>query len=435
MAKESRYETVEDVHGEGGFGRIQKQQDKLLNRLVAVKELKLLDDAEARERFAREAKTLAKMSHPNIPSIYDVEFLTDSMRIYFQFIHGADLRKIIGDGVTPTIEQVRRWFIQVASALEHAHGLGVVHRDVKPANIIVSTDRSSAALVDFGIAFTQDDVSKLTATGYVIGTAAYMSPEQAAGEELDGRSDLYSLGITLYEVLSGHLPHAGQYQGLSDANEAIPPAVDDLIRKCLVQDRTHRIATAGEFVQELRETTRTDIPLSSLLTDARLHEILAALGQLSPDEFHAKPHGQRLLILNRLKDLLRTDKKELRFATAQLVILLTRHAMLEEENYYRVIAEAGFNWGFDKDFGATWQGNSDIRNALVSAVKQVPESAHKVLSSEFLKFVTDKELGDLFGWYHHDLRKIVVGLLANPSCGTDATHLAEFYDLLNQETH
>lgn len=199
-------------------------------------------------------------------------------------------------------------------------------------------------MVDFGIALTQDDVRKLTASGYVIGTPAYMSPEQRAGDALDGRSDLYSLGLTFYEALSGDLPLPGNYNGLSDANEAIPPAIDDLIRKCLATEKQHRIESAKDFIDLLRQATRTDIPLSSLLTDTRLHEILAALNQLSPEEFHAKNRGQRLLIISRLKDLIRTDRRELTLATASLISSLLHLATYEEGKHYRIVVEAALKW-------------------------------------------------------------------------------------------
>ena len=164
MDTEERYEIIEEAHGEGGFGRVAKRRDKLLDRLVAVKQLKVLDE-ESMERFRREARALAKMSHPHIPAIYDVRFSDDRMEIYFAFIDGRPLREIINEGVIPSMDQTRRWFTQVAAALEHAHGLGVVHRDVKPDNIIISVDNENALLVDFGIALTVDDVKKLTGTG------------------------------------------------------------------------------------------------------------------------------------------------------------------------------------------------------------------------------------------------------------------------------
>jgi serine/threonine protein kinase len=435
MAQSTRYEVIDEDHGEGAFGKIQKRRDIILERFVAVKHLKLVKDPEAQARFVKEAKTLAKMSHPNVPAIYDVEFLDDEMRIYFEFIEGENLRKLITGKTIPTVEQARRWFTQIASALSHVHALGIIHRDIKPENVVISTDGTAATLVDFGIALTTDDLRRLTEPGYVIGTPAYMSPEQAAGTEIDGRSDLYSLGITLYETLAGHLPHAGNYLTLSDANEAIPPSVDGLIRKCLVQDRNHRIPTAEAFIDELRLAIRTDIPLSSLLTDARLHEILAALVQLSAEEFHSKPPGQRLLILNRLKDLVRTDRQELRLATGAFITHLLRLATFEAAIYYTPVLEVAFSWGFDKTVHASWQGNQEVREGIIDASKNANSVAHSVISSAYLKHVQGKQLDTVPGWYHHDLRRIVVALLANPNCGELATQLAEFYDELNVKTH
>jgi serine/threonine protein kinase len=215
MDTTSRYEVIDANHGEGGFGKISKQRDKVLDRIVAVKQLRLLNDAQARERFFREAKTLARLNHPNIPAIYDIKYDDSEMFIYFAFVEGRSLRDHVNSEAVPSLDSTRRWFTQVAAALEHAHSKGIVHRDIKPDNIIVSENGENATIVDFGVALTNDDIKKLTKVGYVIGTPAYMSPEQANGEELDKRSDIYSLGITLYETLAGHLPNPGGYQSLS----------------------------------------------------------------------------------------------------------------------------------------------------------------------------------------------------------------------------
>lgn len=125
MPHTSRYELIDHAHGEGAFGKIQKRRDKILERLVAVKTLKLFKEPGDRERFINEAKTLARMSHPNVPAIYDVEFLDEEMSIYFEYIDGNNVRDAINEKRIPTVEHARRWFTQIASALSHAHSLGI----------------------------------------------------------------------------------------------------------------------------------------------------------------------------------------------------------------------------------------------------------------------------------------------------------------------
>jgi serine/threonine protein kinase len=299
-----------------------------------------------------------------------------------------------------------------------------------------SDDDANALLVDFGIALTMDDVKKLTKSAYVIGTPAYMSPEQNNGEKLDGRSDLYSLGITLYETLGGHLPPPGGYQPLADANEAIPPAIDNLIRDCLAQDRNARLQSAAEFIKRLRSAFRTDVPLSTLLTEARLHEVVAALRQMSAEDFSSKPKGQKLLLVNRLKGLVRIDKPELRTATAQVIALLTGLARFEGSKEYTPIISAAFHWGFEKSYGVNWLGQPEIREALVEAAKSANAEAHRVISAAYAEFVDKKNVEELPGWYFHDLRLLVMALLANPTCGDkEAEDLAELYDRINAGSH
>lgn len=435
MRTESRYEVVDADHGEGGFGKVQKQRDKVLERLVAVKQLRLLEDSAARERFEREAKALARMNHPNIPAIYDVQFDEREMYIYFAFVDGRSLRKLITEEAIPPLDMAIRWFSQVASALDHAHTQGIVHRDIKPDNIVVSSDNENATLVDFGIAMNADDVRSLTKEGYVIGTPAYMSPEQSRGEDLDGRSDVYSLAITLYESLAGYLPHAGGYQALSDANEAIPPAIDELIRDCLVDDRESRVRSAADFSRRLRSAVRADQPLSALLTEARLAELVPVLRQLTAEDFAGKPRGQKLLLINRMKDLVRTDRPELRNATADVIALLTRLARFEAEADYRPIVAAGYHWGYDQSYGPNWIGNDGIRNALIESAKAANQSAHAVLTDGFCAFLGGKDLTALAGWQAHDLRVMAMALLANPNCDVDADRVANLYDQINEATH
>src|SRR6185369_13840186 len=208
-----RFEFDSKPHGEGGFGQVIRGRDMYLERDIAVKVLNplLIQFGESeRERFRREARTLARLSHPNIPSVYDVVFGPDQFLIICQFVEGDNLRRILEKHGAADLVQVQLWFRQIASALDHAHTLGIVHRDIKPENIIVTPDLTSAYLVDWGIALSAEEASRLT-SGQWIGTPGYMSPEQQGGEEIDGRSDLYSLGVTLYEALAGKPIPQGQY--------------------------------------------------------------------------------------------------------------------------------------------------------------------------------------------------------------------------------
>ena len=168
-------------------------------------------------RFQQEARILAQLSHPNIPAIYDVIFNEPDIdhpgngdpkfQIIFEHIEGTTLKQLIHDEGAIPLDDARIWFSQLASALGHAHSHGIVHRDVKPANIIIRLDRESCALVDFGIALTASQAERLTRTGYVVGTPGYMSPEQMAGEDVDARTDIFSLAVCLYEALAGGLTH------------------------------------------------------------------------------------------------------------------------------------------------------------------------------------------------------------------------------------
>ncbi len=182
---------------------------------------------------------LASLSHPNIPAIYDVDFSPGKFSIVFQYIEGQSLRKVIDQGPVQ-IGIARVWFHQIASALEHAHKLGIVHRDIKPENIIITPDLESAYLVDFGIALSIEDARKLTKSGYAMGTPGYMSPEQLAGDIVDSRSDIYALGVTFWETLSGKRMPPGNYEPLA-SNEAISPLIDDLVLFALSQ-RTAEIS-------------------------------------------------------------------------------------------------------------------------------------------------------------------------------------------------
>jgi len=206
MATSPRFTFQDTPHCVGGFAKIIKGRDNVLERDIAIKSLDPLAtqfSGAEQERFRREARILARLSHPNIPAIYDVELGSGKFSIIFQFIDGTNLRQLVDSEGPCQLSETRLWFHQIASALEHAHSLGIIHRDIKPDNIIITRDRESAYLVDFGIALSEDEAKKLTKSGFVIGTPGYMSPEQQAGDSIDSRTDIYSIAVTLYEALAG----------------------------------------------------------------------------------------------------------------------------------------------------------------------------------------------------------------------------------------
>jgi serine/threonine protein kinase len=209
-ALDANYELDNEL-GRGGMGIVYRAKDRRLKRLVAIKLLppELAFRSEIKTRFLREAETAAQLSHPNIVPIYSVDERDGLVYFVMALVEGPTLaRRMYEDGQLP-IEQVRRALREVADALAYAHGRGVIHRDIKPDNILLDKESGRALVTDFGIAraIQEGADSRLTATGVAIGTPAYMSPEQAAGDrEIDGRTDLYALGVVAYQMLTGRLP-------------------------------------------------------------------------------------------------------------------------------------------------------------------------------------------------------------------------------------
>jgi serine/threonine protein kinase len=203
---------LDDEIGRGGMGVVYRAKDRRLKRTVAIKVLppELAFRSDIRSRFLREAETAAQLGHPNIVPIYSVDEAEGLVFFVMTYVRGANLAKRLHEKGVLDTEEVRRVMCEVASALAYAHERGVVHRDIKPDNILLDADSGRAMVTDFGIARAVDASSganRLTATGMAIGTPAYMSPEQAAGErEIDGRSDLYALGVVAYQMLCGEPP-------------------------------------------------------------------------------------------------------------------------------------------------------------------------------------------------------------------------------------
>ncbi|MFQ5943101.1 MAG: protein kinase [Anaerolineales bacterium] len=260
----SRYELGEEL-GRGGMGTVYRAHDPTLDRDVAIK---VLSDAnlgtESRGRLLREAQSVAKLSHPNIVPVFDAGESDEYPFIVMELIEGQSLH----DRPPKDLEETIRIAIQVCAALEHAHNQGIVHRDLKPENVLIDAD-GTAKLMDFGIARSM--ASRLTSEGTVVGTVFYLAPEVALGHEYDGRADLYSLGVMLYELTTGSLPYAdgdpvaviSQHIHASvvpprGKNPDVPPLLDTLIVQLMSKDPDDRPSSAAEASQLLNREALPD---------------------------------------------------------------------------------------------------------------------------------------------------------------------------------
>ncbi len=268
---------VEELIGRGGMASVFRGYDETLGRQVAVKILNrdLADDGAFRTRFRLEAQAASRMAHPTIVRVYDAgedtETLTDGSVhsvpfIVMELVKGALLKDIIADGPVPVGDAVR-YVDGILEALEYSHRAGVVHRDIKPGNVMV-TDAGQIKVMDFGIARAVSDSSSTVAeTTAILGTAAYFSPEQAKGEPVDARADVYSTGVVLYELLTGRQPFRGEspvavaYQHVSEAplppsevNETVPRALDTVALRALAKDPFQRYQDAASFREALDAT-------------------------------------------------------------------------------------------------------------------------------------------------------------------------------------
>lgn len=263
-----RYELIEEI-GRGGMGQVFRARDPLIERDVAIKTIPMHLDAAARRefeaRFLREAQSAGRLSHPNIVTIYDVGETDELVYIAMEYLPGKSLREILDEYHALPLDLMLDTAVQMADGLAYAHAHGVVHRDVKPSNVIVTADRGTVKITDFSIAYLAAASDK-TRVGMMLGSPRYMSPEQVKGEALDGRSDIFSLGVVCHEMLTGNpLFDAEALPALlfrivnsrvpppGELRPGIPPELDRIILKCLAKDPQERYATASELAADLRE--------------------------------------------------------------------------------------------------------------------------------------------------------------------------------------
>jgi len=248
--------------GEGGMATVYRAHQESMRRDVAIKVIKvgLNEQAEFMTRFIREVQTVAALSHPHILKVFDYGEFNGAAYLVMELLTGGSLAQIIKRGPMP-ITMVRRVVEHITSALDYAHGTGIVHRDLKPQNVLLDS-QGNAFLTDFGIAKVLREKTQITQTGTVMGTPAYMSPEQWQGGSIDGRADLYALGVMIFEMLSGSLPFEGDtpfslmhmhiYQPPRRlVRPDLPPGVEYVIQRALAKDRNQRFQTGAELMDAL----------------------------------------------------------------------------------------------------------------------------------------------------------------------------------------
>jgi serine/threonine protein kinase/tetratricopeptide (TPR) repeat protein len=276
--------------GAGGMGEVYKARDTRLHRIIALKTLPAdkVNDADRRRRFLVEAQAASRLSHPNIVTIHDISEANGACFIAMEYVAGNTLEQKNIEGGLP-LEEAMKYAAEVADALAAAHAAGIIHRDLKPANILITED-GRVKLLDFGLAklvepvISAADAATLhTLPGIIMGTAVYMSPEQAEGRELDARSDIFSFGLVLYEMLSGQCAFRGdswistlaailhdEPRSLRDIKAAIPPSIEQHVVRCLRKDPAQRFQTMLEVRQALSETTSSTTAQEEILSVAVL---------------------------------------------------------------------------------------------------------------------------------------------------------------------
>ncbi|MFA6204109.1 MAG: serine/threonine-protein kinase [Gallionella sp.] len=299
-----RYEVLSEL-GQGAMGVVYRARDPLIDRIVAIKTINLgLAQEEKDEyegRFYQEARAAGRLNHPNIVTIYDVGKSGDIAYIAMEFLEGCELRDLMRDNGMLPVDQVLDIVAQVAAGLAYAHEHEIVHRDIKPSNIMVIRD-GHVKITDFGIARMASSAVR-TQTGMVLGSPKYMSPEQVLGKTLDQRSDIFSLGVMLYEMLTGESPFMGEnvnaimFQTLNSVpvapgklNPRVPDMLNFIVAKALAKELDDRYQNAKDFATDLRACRDTlprseqpvEIPQARKLAGVMVNELRQDTEQLEP---------------------------------------------------------------------------------------------------------------------------------------------------------
>ena len=315
---DGRYEIIELI-GSGGMANVYKAKCHRLNRMVAVKILKsdMAENEEIRRRFRDESRAVAQLSHSNIVSVYDVSSSGDTEYIVMELIDGITLKQYMERRGQMDWRESLHFIIQIMRALEHAHSRGIIHRDIKPQNIMVLRD-GSVKVADFGIACLQNNAQTLTQDA--LGSVHYISPEQARGEHIDARSDIYSAGVVLYEMLTGRLPFEGDtavsvaIQHLSsvplapsEIREDVPKGLELICMKAMCADINKRYASATAMLEDLESFRKNpDIDMEYIREELKEKENTEATRYISKKELSEAVRNKK----EKEKDELAAEKQE-----------------------------------------------------------------------------------------------------------------------------
>lgn len=375
----AHYKIIEKL-GEGGMGEVFLAEDTKLERRVALKFLpqSLTKNPEARQRLIREAKAASKLNHPNILTIHAVESVDDRDFIAMEYVDGHDLSEYL-KAHPLTLEEKLSLAIQIAEGLGKAHSAGVIHRDIKPSNILVDED-GRPRLLDFGLA-TFEGATRLTQTGSTVGTAAYMSPEQASGRECDHRSDLFSLGVVLYEMATDRLPFQGAHnaalmyaivnedpQPIARFVSSTPDELQRIVTKSLSKHTGERYQSAADLISDLKRLLRTSSSGGEQAVAAR-RKMLAVLPfeNLGPadDEYFADGITEEIIS---------------RLSAVKAIGVISRTSVMQFKGTKKAIRDIGGELGVDYILEGTvrWgkgaQGVSRVR--ITPQLIQVNEDTH-----------------------------------------------------------
>ncbi|HWO58185.1 MAG TPA: protein kinase [bacterium] len=365
--------------GSGGMGEVFLAQDSRLERQVALKFLSenLTKDPEARARLLREAKAASKLNHPNIMTIHAVESINDRDFIVMEYVEGQDLAAYLKSRALSTEDKLTLG-IQIAEGLGRAHAAGVIHRDVKPSNVLVDQD-GRPRLLDFGLA-TFEGAARLTQTGSTVGTAAYMSPEQASGRDCDHRSDLFSFGVVLYEMLADRLPFQGAHnaalmyaivndepQPLARYLTGVSEELQRIVSKCLAKHPAERYQSAADLIADLRRLVRTSSSGSPQAVARKKMLAVLPFENLGPadDEYFADGITEEIIS---------------RLAAVAEIGVISRTSVMQYKGTKKPIREIGGELGVDYvlegtvRWGKAAQGPSRVR--ITPQLIRVNEDTH-----------------------------------------------------------